>query len=457
MSRTLNLSTPALAAMLLTSAFSMRAQAPEQPAKQEVRPDLSAYVSSDLDQAEQASIRALMEAMPLEKQKEIASMPPESVHIAFIDGGNGLIHYNRLEDVGSYEVKPNPGMPGDEFPYSLDSGLDPGVYGGSGPYRRVYTKPMPALPQPVPTEANDLVHQHFYQAIGDATLACDVGYFAAGDIGYSYMGGWSGTWNTLSGSDATGRAVDAGLQYSPAKNNYALIMAIAGAGIITAGNYSGAATPPRIGCKKDEWAEIHFAAFGAYQTPTAQPSCWKYENHRWDFLGFPRQDCNTYALELSVGSTQFVNHPGALQIYKIIWFSPDVAYGGWGGLEPLTVKNYNGVKNVSGYLPRVSCENCAFKWMTSIAQKKENLTDKSWYGAAWGGHLLQKVGMSESSAEVPPSELNCTEYPLWESAYPSNHAQDCRNTPAGLKGVAPSVGVTDYHSQYETDVISLKY
>ncbi len=450
----------ALCGLLIPASFGMHAQTVQPSPASDGRPDLSAYVSKDLDPGEQLAMRAMMESLPLEEQKDLASRPPESVHIAFVDGGSGLIHYNHAEDVGSYEVRPNPGMPGDAPPFSEDSGLDPGLYAGSGPYRRVYTKPMPGLPQPKPTEANDLIHQHFYATIGDVSIACNAGSFAGEDIGYSYMGGWSGTWNSLSGTEAKGRAIDAGLQYSPKYNNYALIMAIAGVGIITQGNYSGASTPPRIQCTpKNDWAEIHFSAFGAFQTPTFAPTCWKFDNvaHRYDFIGFPSEGCNTYGLELSVGSSHFVGHAGAIAVYKLIWYSPNYEYGGWGSLEPLTVKYYNGQKNVSGWLPRVSCANCAFKWMTSIAQKKENLTDGSSYAAAWAGHFIYKWGMESTASEVPAGDLYCTEYPLWESAYPTKHAQDCRKSPTGLKGVQQSIAVPQYSSQFETDVINLKY
>jgi len=69
------------------------------------------------------------------------------------------------------------------------------------------------------------------------------------------------------------------LQYSEKNDNYAQIMAIAGLGIITQSNYSGTSTPPRIGCTtKNDWAEIRFSAFGAFQTPTYAPVCWKADN-----------------------------------------------------------------------------------------------------------------------------------------------------------------------------------
>ena len=455
----------AFSALLIAASPAMRAQTPsvERPIVydgSDVQPDLSAYISPDLDRGEQAIVRATLENMPQRVQEELALKPSDSVHIAIVEGGTGIIHYNRPEDEGTYEVKPDTEMPGDANPFAGDAGVDPGVYGGSGPYRRVYTKPMAALAQPTPSAGGDITHQHFYITQGDTSIVCNAGSFATGDIGYSYMGGWSGTWNTLTGKEGEGRAIDAGLQYSPANNNYAMIMAIAGGGIITKGNYKGAATPPRIQCtNKLDWADVRFYAYGAYQIPSVAPSCWNItpHGHIQNFIGFPVKDCNTYALVLEVSSDQFVGHVGSIESWLVVWFSPNYQYGGWGTLEPYTAAHYNGSKNVPGWVPRVPCENCAFKWMTSIAQKKENLTDKSWYAAAWGTHRIVDWGASRTFSNVPSADLYCTEYPLWHTAYPSNHAEDCLNTPKGLTGIQQSVSVSDYSSERETDLIDLKY
>lgn len=446
----------------LQGSAALRAQASAQAAAAEVKPDLSAYVSRDLDHMEQSVVRSTLQNMPLGMQQEIAAKPADSVHIAIVEGGTGNIHNSRPEDAGSFELQPDAGMPGDENPFAAAKsvGTDPGVYGGSGPYRRVYTKPLPKLAQSTPTDGADVAHQHFYVAGGAVSIACKMGSFASGDVGYSYMGGWSGSWSSLSGTDAEASAVDAGLQYSPAKNNYAMILAISKVGIITVGNYKYAVAPPRIECTNQaKVADIHFSVLGALQPQSFAPSCYVYNSAKGDneFIGFPNKDCSTYALSLSVTSDQFTGHIGKTQTYYLIWYSPSYSRGGWAELMNYTAKLYNGQKNVSGYVPRVPCENCAFKWMTSIAQSKENLHDKSWYAAGWYAHRVGEWEDGSISYGIPAATLYCTEYPLWEASYPSAHAQDCKNSPLGLKGAQQSVSVTNFSSQKEIDLIDLKY
>ncbi|MGA2537584.1 MAG: hypothetical protein ABSF53_16320, partial [Terracidiphilus sp.] len=385
--RTLAVYCAAWIAISFAAVSVLPAQTAEQDETSEVRPDVSSLISPDLDRHEQAVIHASLSNLPLSIQQHLVAKPKGSVHVVIVDGRTGSIHYSRPEDAGSFEVRPNPGMPGDDDPFlTEDDGLDPGVYAGSGPYRRVYTKPMPAVAQPTPTGAPDVNQQHFYVAQGDVSIICKAGKFATGDVGYSYMGGWSGTWNQLSGPEGQGRAIDAGLQYSPTMDNYAMIMSIAGLGEITIGNYKTASTPQRIQCtEKADLADVKFYAFGAYQTPTAAPSCWYIDDsqHIENFIGFPDEDCNTYGLGLEVTSDQFLGKIKGITTYYLMYYSPDYKYGGWGTLTPYTAKFYNGSENVAGWLPRVPCENCAFKWMTSMAQTKERLTDGSWYATAW--------------------------------------------------------------------------
>jgi len=449
-----------LVALLLGAAHAQTAQNLIAADGARVKPNLSAYISRDLDPEEQALVRSTLRDLPQQTQDEISAKPANSVHIAIVEGGTGVIHYNRPEDAGSYEFRPSSAMPGDERPFADDGGLDPGVFGGSGSYRRVYTKPVEAAPQPKPTSANDLAQQHYYVTEGDASIACDVGSFAPGDIGYSYMGGWSGNWNSVSGANAEARAIDAGLQYSPANNNYAMIMAIAGAGIITHSNAKGSKTPPRIQCTdKLDFASVFFSAYGAHQLPSVAPGCWQIskEGNDANFIGFPVKDCNTYSLVLAVATDQFVGSIGSIAVYYLVWFSPNYQYGGWGTLQPYTAAAYNGSRNVAGWLPRVPCENCAFKWMTSIAQKHENLADKSWYAASWSSRRILDWPTADKYVNLPAAETYCTEYPLWHASYPENHAEDCLDTPAGLTGAKQSVAVSRYSGDGEVDLIDLKY
>jgi hypothetical protein len=175
------------------------------------------------------------------------------------------------------------------------------------------------------------------------------------------------------------------------------------------------------------------------------------------FIGFPNKACNTYALALTVASSHFSEHLGSIEFYYIVYFSPNYQQGGWGQLMPFKAANYNGAQNVSGWLPRAPCGNCAFKWMTSIAQGTQNLTDKSWYGATWSSREITDWPASKDFVFLDAAGTNCTEYPLWHKTYPAKHSEDCGNTPAGLTGLQKSVAVTNYSPPGERDLISLTY
>jgi hypothetical protein len=454
-------------------------QSPENPTDSRIssiKPDLSAYVSQDLDPKEQSLVRATLSNLPRQMQEQIAAQPSDSVHIAIVEGGTGIIHYNRAEDVGSYEAQPATSLPGDEYPFSEDTGLaadagltanaslDPGLNPGTGPYRRVYTPPVAAAPEPALSQINyqDLSVQHIYETGGSVSIGCDAGLFAPGDIGYSYMGGWSGTWNTLTGANAVARAIDAGLQYSPANNNYAMIMTIAGSGTIhtvqiSKSNTKDAVLPPRIDCTdENDWADMYFAALGAYQLQSVAPNCWNTDEVP-TFIGFPYKDCNTYVLRLAVASDQFDGHIGGIQFFYIFWFSPGYQQGGWGELQPFTAKNYRGAENVAGWVPRAPCGSCTFKWMTSIAQQTQDLTDQSWYTASWSNREISGWPATNALVSLTKEKTNCTEYPLWHASYPTKHSEDCEDTPKGMTGQEKSITVTNYAPTREMDLISLTY
>lgn len=464
-------------AIIAPPASRAQAQSAESPNLSDlaaIKPDLTGYVSNDLDHSEQSLLRATLTNLPRQMQEQIAAHPSDSVHIAIVEGGTGVIHYNRPEDAGSYEVKQGSPLPGDEYPYAENSGmaddeasfsnggLDPGSNPGTGPYRRVYTPPVAAAPEPALSQINyqDLSVQHIYETGGSVSIGCDAGLFAPGDIGYSYMGGWSGTWNTLTGANAVARAIDAGLQYSPAGNNYAMIMTIAGSGTthtvqISKSNTKNAVLPPRIDCTdENDWADIYFAALGAYQLQSVAPNCWNTDEVP-TFIGFPSKDCNTYVLRLAVASDQFDGHIGGIQFYYIFWFSQGYQQGGWGELQPFTAKNYRGAENVAGWVPRAPCGNCTFKWMTSIAQQTQDLTDQSWYTASWSNREISGWPATHALVSLTKEKTNCTEYPLWHATYPTKHSEDCENTPKGLTGVDASISVKGYTPTREVDLIKL--
>jgi hypothetical protein len=172
-----------------------------------------------------------------------------------------------------------------------------------------------------------------------------------------------------------------------------------------------------------------------------------------NFVGDKNPDCFTYAFLLVVESDHFETFPGEHFGY-ILWVAPKISEGGWA-----TLVKYN-----SFYFASTSCANCIFKWMTSIAQGKNNsLTDGSYYGAAWfdreiSGYAL-KDGYAPGSALVPLTEgiTDCSEYPLWHPPYSTAYQADCKNSPAGLKGAAQTVQVRDYSPEGEWDIIEAKY
>ena len=459
----------------LATAFAVRAHAQDAAEPGDDGPDLSAYVSPDLAPGERELMRSVMDTLPAAMKQEIASLAPGTVGLAVVEGGTGVIHYNRTEDVGTYEVVHDFSLPGDERPLAetpangeaasvlpeaspASAVKDPGVFGGSGPYRRVYTAPLPAAPITQPTNGYlSQYPQKFYEAYGSVALPCSAGSFASdNDVGYAYMGGWSANWNTAHGSGV----VDAGLQYSPLLDNYAMFMNIGGVGIIHKGNDAKAIQPPRIQCGRYNGAGMKFWAYGAAQLKSVAPACWIYpgkgvSNNPPHFWGFTRPSCNTYALALGVSSLGFI---GPTKLYLIVWFAPNIEDGGWAELLPYTAGQWGVELHVAGWLPIVPCGGCMFKWMTSIGQKpKENLTDGSNFGTAWSQRSITGWPGSRELVPLNKADTFCTEYPLWHDSYPAKHTTDCQDTPSGLAGIQRSVQVGDYSPGGEKDAIDLVY
>jgi len=197
-------------------------------------PDMSKHVSPSLDPDEWALVRTYMNALPLQVREQTNGMPTGSFRIAIVEGGTGVIHYNMPEDEGSFEVRSGPPLPGDEHPFAagelanpeVNPGANPGLFGGSGPYRRIYTTPV--LPEPPIGASGDTE----YNVGGVVTSACSAGEFGTlgtGDVGYAYLGGWSANWNALPKGLAKDAVVDAGLQYNLGASNhddYSLFMNI---------------------------------------------------------------------------------------------------------------------------------------------------------------------------------------------------------------------------------------
>ena len=164
-------------------------------------PDVSDYVSTELDSAEQTFMRTYINMLSPDARTRILDSAPEDVYVAIIDGATGKIHYNRPEIAGSLEARadfplkadPHPPLQDDDAG-AVDPSPNPGLFGGSGPYRRVYTSSVPAIP--VPSDPNrGLEAWGNYGQSGWVTTPLANGHFVAGsgDVGYAYLGGWSGT------------------------------------------------------------------------------------------------------------------------------------------------------------------------------------------------------------------------------------------------------------------------
>ncbi len=427
-------------------------------------PDLRDYISPALEPEEQAFLRTYMNSFPRAVKERIAGEPVGSISVAVVDGATGVIHYNQPEEAGSYKLIPALKLPGAERPDVSNTTKDPGVYGGSGPYRRVYTVPLPAAPAPHPDMQGNYVQE------GVVSTTCEAGHFEKGDQGYSYMGGWSATWNTAGGN----AAVDAGLAYNyeaGRDDDYSVFINLGKSigGIISTGNAEDAGgkkaflQPTHIACDKVGVARLNFSVFGAPQLRTVKPECYRGTGNDSTFLGFPIASCNTYAMMLMVTSDYFKTFKGA-HTGIIMWVSPDISIGGWAHLVKFTSPYWNGKYNVPGYEVAANCGGCMFKWMTSIAQSGPNdLSDGSDYGAAWFERKISgyALGLSYTAGDplikLTEKLANCSEYPLWHPPYGTDHQADCTNTPAGLKGLAQTVKVKDYGPDGELDIIETYY
>jgi hypothetical protein len=448
-------------------------------------PDLSDYASPALEAGEHELLRAYLNALPREMKERIAALPPNAVSLALVDGSTNVIHYNHPEEAGGYVVVPAEELPGSDRPdfnsqaEARPETQNPGPYGGSGPYRRVYTVPLPAAQGEV-TGAGP-----YYTQSGVLTTFCDSGHFNRGvDRGYAYMGGWSPTWNAVKGAVATSSAVDAGLIYNLnasdfSEDDYALFINVGnGVKIMSAGNgnktkdpSSDWLQPPHIVCTKlqkeisdADTATIQFSVLGQAQLPSVAPECWHGSvEDGYTYYGFPIAACSTFGMLLEVQSHHFVGHINEPHLGLILWISPNVSWGGWAKAIKVISKYWNGNFNVPGYIPQVTCAGCIFKWMTSIAQTTQNLTDGAVYGAAWSkrmisGYALNK-GPDDGGEMIPLSEeiTDCSEYPLWNPPYNTkDYAADCKDSPSGLEGTANAIHVMDFDTKGEWDIIDLK-
>jgi hypothetical protein len=431
-------------------------------------PDISKHVSPNLNADEWALVRTYMNALPLHLREQINGMPTGSFRIAIVEGGTGVIHYNMPEDAGSFEVQSGPPLPGDEHPFAAGESANPevtpdsnpGLFGGSGPYRRVYTTPV--LPEPPLGASGDTE----YNVGGVVTTACKAGNFGplgTKDVGYAYLGGWSAGWGSLPKGLASDAVVDAGLQYNLGASNhddYSLFMNIGGKIISPSSAGIKIAQPPHIVCGGVTGLEFRVFA-NVPQFQKVEPACYIGSAKYPESLAYgPNPACDTYALMLIGKSKHFNGHLGHDIIWAIEWVAPTWNDGGWAKLT--TSKGYwEGKYNVTLHSASAPCGGCIFKWMTSIAQKHQNLQDASTYSATWSDRSISGAALNGDSSIEPvpitPAITDCSEYPLWIPPYGQPYNADCKDTPAGLNGLAQSITVKNYSATGETDTITLNH
>lgn len=396
--------------------------------------DVDSYVSQRLDPIEQNYFRNQIGALPVLVNVNPADISPDSISVVVIDSDTGTVHYSRPEDVGTWYRRASP----EDLPDGVTDDYDPGYYPKSGPYRRVYTVPVPGSNG----QFNGASDPKGIEAT--VTVACTNGTHKKGDEGHIYLGGWSTTPN------ADGGTVDAGLQYNYKQSklsgdNYSPFINL-GKGIgywfkDAPPNNPKGETAGRIPCGGSVGM-----AFGMIHTNTTAGAC---KN------GALKPNCQRYDLDLEIlaaGTTTL------LQV--VVWAppyldKPGTFEGGWGQLVKLSGNN--------GYNVDTSCPGCIFKYMTSIAQPPPGrYKDGSSFSATWSDReitcsLLQTCGEDGANVLVPLTDdiVDCSEYPLW-TIY-SDSAQDCMNTPLVLAGLGLSVFVTGYSATGETDSISLTH
>ena len=395
--------------------------------------DVDSYVSPRLDPAEQDYFRDEVGPLRLLVNVDPTNISPDSISVAVIDSETGTVHYSRPEDVGTWHRRAS----SEDDPEGITNDYDPGYYAKSGPYRRVYTIPVPGSNG----EYNDASEAKGIE--GTVTVACTDGTHKKGDEGHIYLGGWSTTPN------ADGGTVDAGLQYNykqsdKSGDNYSPFINLG-----KAIGYWFKDAPPgnpkaQIAGKIPCGGSVTMG-FGMIHTLTTAGAC----KH-----GAGSPSCQRYDLVLEI------LEPGTTTVLQaVIWAppyrdSPGTFEGGWGQLEQLP--------DNGGYTVDTSCPGCIFKWMTSIAQPPPGrYTDGSTFSATWSNReiscaLIQTCGDGpEGPVPLTDDITDCSEYPLWTTY--SDSSQDCMNTPSSVTGVAASVQVSGYSATGETDSISLTH
>lgn len=397
--------------------------------------NLSAFVSPGLPAAERDYIMFRIGRLPRHLREMLANSDPAEVHLTFIDGRTGAIHHNRPEDVGTVREADAVELPGDLAPgfRPPPAGYDPGVTKNTGPYRRIYTTPLKAMP------ANYAKALASYFSGAEVSVGCNAGSFkhdeTHSDLGYTYLGGWSTQPNKPGGS------VDAGLQYNfeaskKSGDNYTPFIAVSGSAAYL-GTKGYVASGQKITCSDTTPIVLEFDVFPDVQSSDCQTT---------------NPDCHTYSLGLAVANTK-----GKL-LQSVIWTVPNegatlgVDFGGWATL------NDDG----TNYWAETRCGGCIFKYMTSIAQKKPgDYHDGSTYQATWANRYIAcyalKCDKRGDPVAVTAAILDCSEYPTWYDNVYEHGQRDCTATPKATKGLSLSVQSSGYSALGESVSISLTH
>lgn len=445
-------------------------------------PDVTAYVSELLSPSEQEYMRSAMNQLPATMKEGFLRTDPAHVSISVYDGATGEMHYNRPELEGNLKLEPFHGLPGDDYPMASEGDRNspsgavpdtlsscgaspaPGCISGGGPYRRVFTPKLPAekvCPTGVkrPCPANSGTNSGYWNA-GTVSTSCKAGSFKEGDYGLVFLGAYS------TKPTETGGTVDGGLLYNyeddpkdPTLDEYQLFLGILNVSKLV----FKSTTPPGGGiglgsnCGPSVTMEFRVAPWELNLNSRAGSGCAgsKTVNNPWQLKA-----CGTVAFIIQRGIG------GVGQQYNveaIVWLAPSISYGGWGAFA--TSNQGTAAKPNINYWPQAPCGGCIFKWMTTIAQEQENLTDGALFSATWSNRMIAPWATDPGDAKQPingyPVPMTekltlCTEYPLWRGTYDAETAtEDCSDTPKTITGNAGDVKVANYTVDGELDSITL--
>lgn len=442
-------------------------------------PEMKPYVSDRLAPVEQDYMRHAMEQLPDTMKERFQRAGPERVSVAIYDSATGAVHFNRPELEGHLSVEKSEPLPGDDYPFPLPGEDDaagrpspekltycgtnpvPGCEAGGGPYRRVFTPKVAAekvCPSYIvrPCGPKYGIDTGYWNA-GTVSVGCRAGAFKPGDAGFAFLGAYSGK------PTETGGTVDGGLEYlyeqdpkDPTLDRYRLFLGILNVAklVYTSSPSADDPEPPLLDCGGTATMELRIAPWEMNLDTVPGSGCAssKTINSPWK-----SPFCGTVAFILERG------RGGIGEQYDedaIVYIAPKISYGGWG---QIAISDQGTGKNPdTHYWPQVPCGGCVFKWMTSVAQKQEDLLDGSTFSATWSNRQIAPWAVHPGDVNTPtkgnPVPMTedltlCSEYPLWHGTYSGKTVlEDCADTPReGLTGVETVVRASGYSVSGERD------